>query len=211
MKSLIPIFPLEVVVYPGDGLNLHIFEPRYQQLINDTVKSKKPFGIPTVVNGKVAGLGTTVALTQVANVQPDGQMDIKTLGQGIFKIVRLQKLFPGKLYSAAEVEFLDNDETGDASRLRTVLADVKKLHRLLAVKKKLSKPDTKLTSYDLAHHIGLSLTQEYALLGLRTEVERLNFLKRHLDQFLPAVDAMESLKEKINLNGHFKHLPGFEI
>ena len=211
MKSLIPIFPLEVVVYPGDGLNLHIFEPRYQQLINDTVKSKKPFGIPTVVNGKVAGLGTTVALTQVANVQPDGQMDIKTLGQGIFKIVRLQKLFPGKLYSAAEVEFLDNDETGDAKLLRAVLADVKKLHALLAVKKKLPKPDTKLTSYDLAHHIGLSLTQEYALLGLRTEVERLNFLKRHLDQFLPAVDAMESLKEKINLNGHFKHLPGFEI
>jgi hypothetical protein len=211
MESLIPIFPLEVVVYPGDGLNLHIFEPRYQQLINDTVKTKKPFGIPTVVNGKVGGLGTMVELTRVANVQPDGQMDIKTKGQRIFKIIQLRKLFPGKLYSAAEVEFPENDETGDAKLLLEVLADVKKLHRLLAVKKKLSKPDAELTSYDLAHHIGLSLAQEYALLGLWSEMERLNYLKRHLEQFLPAVAAMESLKEKINLNGHFRHLPGFEI
>ena len=211
MEQLIPIFPLEVVVYPGDDLNLHIFEPRYQQLINDTVKSKKPFGIPSVVDRKIGGLGTLVELTSVTNVQADGQMDIKTRGLRIFKTVQLQKLFPGKLYSAAVVEYPANDETGDVPMLRRVVADVKKLHGLLKVKKKLPKPETKLTSYDLAHHVGLTLAQEYALLDLWTEVERLKFLQRHLEQVLPVVAGMESLKEKIMLNGHFKHLPGFEI
>ena len=211
MEKLIPIFPLEVVVYPGDELNLHIFEPRYQQLINDTVKSKKPFGIPTVVDRKIGELGTLVELTSVANVQADGQMDIKTRGRRIFKIGRLQKLYPGKLYSAAAVEYPANDGTGDATTLQHVLADVKKLHDLLKVKKKLPKPDTELTSYDLAHHVGLSLAQEYALLGLWTEVERLKYLQRHLAQALLVLAGMESLKEKIKLNGHFKNLPGFEI
>ena len=82
---------------------------------------------------------------------------------------------------------------------------------MLKLKKKLSKLETELTSYNLAHHLGLSLNQEYALLGLWTEVERLKFLQRHLEQVLPIVAGMESLKKKIMLNGQFKHFPGFEI
>lgn len=60
MNELIPIFPLQVVVYPGDELNLHIFEPRYQELINDSAKTKAPFGIPTVLDQKIGGWGTSV-------------------------------------------------------------------------------------------------------------------------------------------------------
>jgi len=211
MDQLIPIFPLETVVYPGDGLNLHIFEPRYQQLINDCAKKKMPFGIPVVVNRKISDLGTLVELTQVANVQPDGQMDIRTRGLRIFRITQLLKLYPGKLYSGARVDYPANDESGDARVMRQVLAAVKKLHALLAVKKKFPKPVSQLTSYDVAHHAGLSLAQEYELLGLFTEGERLNYLKRQLELSLPVVAEMESLKDKIKLNGHFKNLPGFEV
>ena len=211
MEQLIPIFPLAVVVYPGDGLNLHIFEPRYQQLINDTVKTKKPFGIPTVVGRKIGNLGTLVELTSVTNVQADGQMDIKTHGKRIFNVVRLEKLYPGKLYSEAVVKYPDRDETGDAALLRKIVAGMKKLHGLLNVKKKLPKPEAKLTSYDVAHHVGLNLEQEYALLGMFSETERLKYLHQHLEQVLPVVANMEALKEKIQLNGHFKNLPGFEV
>ena len=211
MEQLIPIFPLEVVVYPGDELNLHIFEPRYQQLINDTVKTKKPFGIPAVVNKKLGGLGTTVALNNVTNVQADGQMDIKTEGQRIFRVVRWEKLYPGKLYSAAVVEYPEIDGTGDAAVMRKIVTATKKLHGLLNIKKKLPKPESKLTSYDVAHHVGLNLEQEYTLLGLFTEVERQQYLLRHLEQVLPVVACMESLKEKIQLNGHFRNLPSFDV
>jgi len=209
--ELIPIFPLETVVYPGDGLNLHIFEPRYQQLIEDCSKAQMLFGIPCVVERKIGELGTLVKVTQVANVQPDGQMDIKTIGLQIFRIRQLLKLYPGKLYSGAIVDYPVIAEQGDAKLMRQLVAAVKKLHALLDVKKNFSKPKNALTSYDLAHHAGLSLAQEYALLGLFTERERQEFLKRHLDQTLPIVTEMESLKEKIKFNGHFKNLPGFEV
>jgi Lon protease-like protein len=211
MAELIPIFPLETVVYPGDALNLHIFEPRYQQLINDCAKTKMAFGIPAVVNRQIGGLGTLVELKQVANVQPDGQMDIQTRGLRIFHIRQLLKLYPGKLYSGALVDFPDNDEVGDAKVMRQVVAAIKKLHALLGVEKKFPNPEGKLTSYDVAHHAGLSLAQEHDLLGLFTERERQQYLKRHLELSLPVVTEMESLKEKIKLNGHFKKLPGFEV
>jgi uncharacterized protein len=211
MENLLPIFPLEIVVYPGDELNLHIFEPRYQQLINDTVKTKQSFGIPAVINRKLAGLGATVKLGSVANVQPDGQMDIKTEGQRIFRVVRWLKLYPGKLYSAAVVEYPAIDENGDAALMGKIVAEVKKLHDLLNVKRKLPRPGAKLTSYDLAHHMGLKLEQEYALLGLFSEAARQKYLLRHLEQVLPVVASMEALKEKIQFNGHFKNLPGFDF
>jgi len=210
-NELIPIFPLEAVVYPGDGLNLHIFEPRYQQLIEDCSKSKKPFGIPCVVNRKIGELGTLVQVTKVANVQPDGQMDIETSGLQIFRIRQLLKLYPGKMYSGAVVEYPNNEEQGDAKLMRQVVTAVKTLHAQLDVEKKFQKPENKLNSYDLAHHAGLSLAQEYAVLGLFSERDRQAFLKKHLDQTLPLVAEMELLKEKIKLNGHFKKLPGFEV
>jgi Lon protease-like protein len=211
MDDLTAIFPLEIVVFPGDELNLHIFEPRYQELINDCAQTKMPFGIPAVVNRQLAGLGTLVELTGISNVQPNGEMDIRTRATKIFRVTRLLKLYPGKLYSGAAVEFPANEIEEDKKLMREVLALVKQLHALLDVKKKFSKAGERLVSYDVAHDAGLSLPQEYELLGLFDERERLEFLRRHLERVLPVVTQMESLKEKIHLNGHFKKLPGFEV
>lgn len=211
MNELIPIFPLEVVVYPGDELNLHIFEPRYKQLINDCEQLKMPFGIPCVIARKIGDLGTLVQLTDITNVQEDGQMDIRTRGLKVFRVLQLMKRFPGKLYSGAKVDYPEDQKKGDATLMRGVLADVKKLHGLLQANKQFPKAEDELTSYDLAHHAGLTLQQEYELLGLRDEGRRQEYLKRHLERVLPVVVEMESLKEKIKFNGHFKHLPGFDL
>ena len=64
MTNFIPIFPLEIVVYPSEQLHLHIFEPRYKQLINDCYTNSKPFGIPTVLNNGIAEMGTLVSITK---------------------------------------------------------------------------------------------------------------------------------------------------
>jgi len=211
MNELIPIFPLAVVVYPGDELNLHIFEPRYKELINVTAKTKAPFGVPTVLDKKVAELGTLVELTQIVNVEADGQMDIRTRGLRVFRVQRLLKTYPGKLYGAAEVTYPESNDAGDPKVMRAVLAGIKKLHVLLKVTKRFCKPEAKLTSFEVAHQAGLSLKQEYELLGLTDERDRQTYLLRHLEQVLPVVAEMESLKEKIKLNGHFKKIPGFEL
>ena len=85
------------------------------------------------------------------------------------------------------------------------------MHQLLNVTKDFKKPDAELCSYDIAHHAGLSLEEELELLALMSELQRQEYLKRHLAKVLPVLAGMETLKEKIQLNGHFKNIGGFEL
>ncbi len=211
MINFIPIFPLAIVVFPGESLNLHIFEPRYKELITDCYAEKKPFGIPTVIKSNVAEMGTLVEIEEIVAVHPDGKMDIKTKGIKVFSILELVKSIPDKLYSGAIVSYPENDTTNQTLLIKKLLATIFELHRLLEVKKDFKKTSTELLSYDLAHHAGLSLEEEYELLGLFKEQFRIEYLKRHLNKVLPIVAGMETLKEKIQLNGHFKELKGFNF
>jgi uncharacterized protein len=211
MTNFIPIFPLGIVVYPGEQLNLHIFEPRYRQLIEECYTSKKPFGIPTVLESKVQDFGSLVEITELSKVYDSGEMDIKTKGVKIFRILEVIKEVPDKLYSGAIVTYPDNYEKGSPEVMRKVMTTIRELHQLLKVSKDFIKDDHELKCYDIAHHVGLSLEEEYELLGLLDERQRLEYLKRHLTKVLPLVSGMEQLKEKIKLNGHFKNLSGFDL
>ncbi|MEO7530054.1 MAG: LON peptidase substrate-binding domain-containing protein [Sediminibacterium sp.] len=211
MTNFVPIFPLAMVVFPGEKLNLHIFEPRYKQLVNECYAEAKPFGIPAVLGSGVAEMGTLVEIKEIAEVYADGKMDIRTEGMKIFRILEVVKSIPEKLYSGAIVTYPQNSETVHKELLRKVVAGVRELHKFLNVTKDFSKPDEILTSYDLAHHAGLSLDEEYEILALFHEIQRLERLKRHLSQILPVVAGMKNLKEKIQLNGHFKEMKGFNF
>ncbi|HET9823746.1 MAG TPA: LON peptidase substrate-binding domain-containing protein, partial [Chitinophagaceae bacterium] len=68
MTNFIPIFPLSIVVYPGEDLNLHVFEPRYKQLINECNAQKKQFGIPTVLDKRLQDYGSLVELVEISKV-----------------------------------------------------------------------------------------------------------------------------------------------
>lgn len=214
MINFIPIFPLSIVVYPGEELNLHIFEPRYKQLILECSASGKPFGIPIILNNHLNELGTLVNITEISNTYDNGELDIKTKGQKVFRILEVIKEVPDKLYSGAIVNYPQNrQDAGKKVLMQKVVNAIRELHRLLNVNKDFKKPDEQLTSYDIAHHAGLSLEQEYELLGLLQEAQRQEYLKRHLTKVLPVLAEMESLKEKVKLNGHFKNLSssGFEL
>lgn len=206
MTNFIPIFPLSIVVYPGENLNLHIFEPRYKQLINECYSEEKPFGIPTVIKNQVAEMGTLVKIQRVVKVYDNGEMDIQTTGERIFRILEVIKAIPDKLYSGAIVNYPDSDDAGKRELMQKVVNGIRELHRLLNINKDFKKPDEELTAYDVAHHAGLSLEEEYELLGLLKEIQRQEYLKRHLSKVLPLIAEMEALKEKIRLNGHFKNL-----
>lgn len=99
MTNFIPVFPLGIVVFPGEELNLHIFEPRYKQLIKDCFDSSRPLGIPAVMLDKVTEMGTLVQIKEISNTYDDGKMDIKTVGLEVFKILELIKSYP-KNYTA---------------------------------------------------------------------------------------------------------------
>ncbi|MDQ6755988.1 MAG: LON peptidase substrate-binding domain-containing protein, partial [Bacteroidota bacterium] len=208
MTNFIPIFPLSIVVYPGEDLNLHIFEPRYKQLISECFTAKKPFGIPAVINNNMNELGTLVEIIELSKTYDNGEMDIKTRGQKIFRILEIIKEVPDKLYSGAIVNYPNNIERGNRLLMQKVISAIRELHIALKVSRKFSKPEEELWSYDVAHHAGLNLDEEYEILGLMNELQRQEYLKRHLAKVLPVVTEMEMLKEKIKLNGHFKNLEG---
>lgn len=211
MTNFVPIFPLSVVVYPGEDLNLHIFEPKYKQLINECHQQKKPFGIPVVIESKMNELGSLVEITEISKLYENGEMDIKTKGKSIIRLLEVIKDVPGKLYNGAIVSYLENQEHGNRILMDKVILAIKELHKLLNVTKSFAKGDEDLWSYDVAHHAGLTLEGEYELLSIMNELQRQEYLKRHLAKVLPVVAEMESLKEKIKLNGHFKNLSAFNI
>ena len=210
MTNFIPIFPLGIVVFPEENLNLHIFEPQYKQLITECSEQKKPFGIPTVLENKMQDYGSLVTILEISKVHDNGEMDIKTRGERVFRILEVIKNVPDKLYSGAIVNYPDTYERGNIELMRKVMAGIRDLHRLLKVTKEFNKPDEEIRCYEVAHHIGLSLEEEYELLGLLDERQRQEYVKRHLTKVIPMVAGLEQLKEKIKLNGHFKNLPGFD-
>ena len=120
---------------PARSLNLHIFEPRYKQLINECFADKKPFGIPTVIENRLQDYGTVVTITEITTVNNNGEMDIKTEGKSVFRILEVIKEIPDKLYSGAIVNYPINHEHGNAEMMRKVVNSIRELHKLLKVKK----------------------------------------------------------------------------
>jgi uncharacterized protein len=198
------------VVYPGEQLNLHIFEPRYKQLIKECFETKKPFGIPPVIDNKLSETGTLVKVVEITTVYEDGKMDVKTEGLEVFTILEVIKELPDKLYSGAIVNYPENTLRGSMALMETIIIAIRELHKLLKITKDFKKPDELLNTYDVAHHAGLSLPEEYELLQLMYELQRQEYLKRHLKKILAVIAETEVLKERVKLNGHFKNLKGFD-
>lgn len=203
MSSKLALFPLQVVVFPEERLPLHIFEERYKQLIYDCEMEGKSFGIPVYFNNRLE-YGTEVQLEKVVQSYTSGAKDIVCRGLRVFRILDFQHEAPGKTYAGGEVEFLPNRNNQDRLQKKQLLDLITELYLHLEV------PPPKIdwqsfSSYTLAHKIGLSLQQEYALLKLTSEKERQEFLINHLSISIPIVQEMNRAKQTIELNGHFRN------
>mgnify|MGYP000892809437 CR=1 FL=1 len=206
MTNFIPIFPLELVVFPGEPLNLHIFEPRYKQLVRECFDRQKLFGMPSVINNKLGDFGTTILVKEVFKTYDNGEMDIKTEARQVFRILEVIKDVPDKLYSGAIVNYPACSPHGNDKLMKCLIENMRVLHQKLGVNKKFSKNDKELNTYDIAHHSGLTIEQEYELLQLTSEKQRQQYLKRHFENTSQVLAEQESIKEKIQMNGHFKEL-----
>ncbi len=209
--NFIPIFPLALVAYPGEALNLHIFEPRYKQLVRDCMGGNRSFGIPSVVREKVGEMGTLMEIAEITKTYDNGEMDIKTRGVKVFRVLEWMPKSEERLYDAAIVDYPPNEMSGNPVLMRNLLEGLRHLHGMLEIGKKLPEPQEDTLSYEVAHMAGLNLEQEYELLSLLKESQRQEYLRRHLKRVLPVVAEMESLKKKARLNGHFKNLSGFNL
>jgi len=114
----IPLFPLNVVLLPGAELPLHIFEPRYREMVKDCLAEKSEFGMLLSLPKGVARVGCTAEILEVAKRYDDGRMDILTIGRVPFRVV---ELFNIDALTAGHVDYLEDREIPASPRVQREL------------------------------------------------------------------------------------------
>ncbi|GAB3815542.1 LON peptidase substrate-binding domain-containing protein [Pontibacter rugosus] len=172
----------------------------------ECIENDVTFGIPTYIQDGVGLFGTEMKLLNIEKKHPNGEMDIRTQALGIFKILRFDRMAPGRLYAGGEVEMVKNKDDEDIIVKLQIKEHLEKLYDALGLDKLYSELPEDFKSYDIAHHLGLNTEQEYAMLQILSESERQETILLHLKQILPIVAETERLKDRVRLNGHFKNL-----
>lgn len=205
--TIVPFFPLPMVLFPGEVLPLHIFEPRYRQLVAECLGSESTFCIPTLLGRQVQRFGAEVRILEVVNRYPDGRLDIRVQGEGVFDCLDFYPEIIGKLYPGGPVRRLEIDRDGDLLQWERLEEAVRLLWYLSGVEKEIPVAAASGRTFTIGHYVGLDLAQEYELLSLTSEREREAFLIQHLQTILPAAKAMDAMRQKARMNGHFREFP----
>ncbi|MGK0388036.1 MAG: Lon protease-like protein [Maribacter sp.] len=200
--AFLPMFPLNLVVFPDENLNLHIFEPKYRELVDDCLL----FGIPMIEGEQVLEIGTEVHLYELSQKYPSGESDIKTKGIRRFKVLNFYKKAPDKLYSAADIEYLEDIQDGNYLDAEAIIGLIDELFVLMKIEKLFEHDANLFQTFSMGHHVGFSSEQEYELLTLDKESQRQGFMRYHLEQLIPTLKEMKRLEERVKMNGHFKDL-----
>lgn len=205
-SRLIPLFPLQVVVFPRTQLPLHIFEDRYKEMVGAAIRDNTEFGVVLSTDEGIVNAGCTVKVEKVIHKYPDGRMDILTRGQTRFEIVALND---EQDYLQAEVSFFDDDDsTPTPVDLRNqALSHYKALSQLSGARRQ--EPD--LADPQLSFQLAQSLPDLDFLHGLlqhRSEAGRLKELNRYLAEYIPRQRIIEHVKELAPNNGSGGKLAG---
>ncbi len=201
LAPLIPLFPLDVVLFPGTPLPLHIFEPRYKEMIGECLAQGLTFGVIRAVEQHgLADVGCTAEIVTVVKEYPDGQLDIVTEGRRRFELVRVDQ---ERSFLRAEVRMIE-DNPGTATEENAGRAT--QLHaELLAMagaQQDLSAANPAQLSFYLAGSLPLDLDFKQKLLSLRSEAERLTLLISYLEKLIPNLHRAARAREKAGGNGH---------
>lgn len=201
VSALLPLFPLDVVLLPGAVLPLHIFEPRYKEMIGECLEQHRPFGIVRAKEGGVAEVGCTAEILTVTKKYDDGRMDIVTQGQERFEVVHVNQ---ERSFLQAEVFYL-HDEPGESSREE--LEKATSLHGEImklagAEAENVAEIDKRQLSFHLAASLPLDLDLKQALLGMKSEPERLRAVISFFEELLPNMRRTMLARRKAGGNGH---------
>ena len=199
--SLLALFPLDLVLFPGASLPLHIFEPRYQEMISECLDQKKSFGVVRAKEEGVAEIGCTAEIITVAKKYPDGRMDIVTEGRERFEVMQVSQ---ERSFLQAEVLYL-RDEPDQATPEEIALA-VKLQGEILQLAgsdaPSQAKSDASQLSFHLVGPLPLDLDFKQTLLGMKSEAERVRGVISYFEAILPNLRRTVQVRQKAGGNGH---------
>ena len=185
MSLLLPLFPLDLVLLPGVPLPLHVFEPRYKEMIAECLDEKKPFGVVRASSNGVAEIGCTAEIIEVTKRYDDGRLDILTRGVERFEVLQVHE---ERTFLEAEFTVVE-DEPGTASS--ELVQEAVRLHAEIA---KLAGADSTgpaqnagNLSFLLAGSLPLDLDFKQNLLTTLSEPKRLESVISYLQAALPSL------------------------
>jgi hypothetical protein len=181
---LLPLFPLDLVVFPGQSVLLHIFEPRYRELIGDCARDGITFGISPLLSHGLANYGTEVELAGVLRTDESGNMNVALEGRRVFRLLEFRSDISGKLYSGGMVRFQANDTTSWPAIQDRLVSQFNRWRDRSGTPAVLRGEIPGNLSFAIGHHVGLSTLQKVQLIALSNETDRQAFLSRHLDRVL---------------------------
>lgn len=198
--GLIPLFPLDVVLFPGTPLPLHIFEPRYKEMIGECREQEAPFGIVRALKEGIAEIGCTAQIITVTKEYSDGRLDLIAEGRERFEVLEINE---ERSFLRADV-LLVPDESVTASeeqRARAIEAH-KKILDLAGALQDLTAADLNVLSYHLAGSLPLDLDFKQKLLAMRSERERIQEVAQYLETVFPNLSRAARARERAGGNGH---------
>lgn len=205
MKKVIPIFPLNLIVFPQSKYPLHIFEERYKKLVSKCLNENSGFGIVATSNKKLFDVGVYVVITDVIKKYETGESDIIVQGKERFLINNTAMHQDG--YLLAEIEsYLDNDFFIDNSLLNKLKNDFEEILKLANYNLEKTFWDrldrSEFKSFKIAEKSGLSYEQQQELLILKSENERINYLINYFGYVKQKVSESDTLKSIIMNDGY---------
>lgn len=199
--SLLPLFPLELVLFPGAPLPLHIFEPRYKELVTECIKQKVPFGLVRSKENALAEVGCTAVIVQVSKKYDDGRLDIVTQGKQRFAIKQLDQ---ERSFLRGEVLFFDDEPsqvTNDEAK--TVIQLHQQLFAVLGQPAEVE-PSFPSLSFQLAHELPVDLDFKQSILEMKSEAERIETLIEYYRATIPKVELTLKARDMASGNGHVR-------
>lgn len=199
--DLLPIFPLELVLFPDTPLPLHIFEPRYKEMIGECLAQKSAFGVVRAVEKGLAEVGCTAEILEVTKKYDDGRLDILTEGRRRFEV---QQIDQGRSFLRAAVHFFDDAPGAAAPGEIARAAELQKeLMALAGAEEPFNvETDHPQLSFQLAAALPLDLDFKQTLLGMRSEPERLKAVLEYYQALLPRMRRAVKARKTSGGNGH---------
>lgn len=198
----IPLFPLNVVLFPGEPLPLHIFEPRYRRMVRECLDSKTHFGMLLALPDGCVRVGCSAEILEVTKRYDDGRMDILAVGRNRFRVI---ELFTKNPLLEGHVDYLvDEDSPPDPGKRKQLVELYEVCYTLLfsGMPRNLEESEPASISFAISAALPIDLLWKQQILELRSEPERQDRLLGYLREWAPHLQKVETLRHRTAGNGH---------
>lgn len=196
---LLPLFPLEIVVFPGAPLPLHIFEPRYKEMIGECLSHNRPFGMVRAKENALSAIGCSARILTVIKKYEDGRLDIAAEGAQRFEIIQVNQ---ERSFLQAEVAFFEDEPSlVSKSAADTVIELHEQLFAVMGQAVEVEQ-DAAHLSFRLAQDLPVDLDFKQTLLEMKSETERIEILTEYYRATIPKIENSLRVRQRASGNGH---------